>query len=55
LEDPDLDGSIILKWIFKHWDGGMDWIDMAQDRDGWRVLVSAVMNLQFHKIRGILD
>jgi hypothetical protein len=25
--------------------GGMDWIDMAQDRDRWRDLVSAVMNL----------
>jgi hypothetical protein len=25
--------------------GGMDWIDMAQDRDRWRVLVSMVMNL----------
>jgi hypothetical protein len=25
--------------------GGMDWIDMAQDRDRWRALVSAVMNL----------
>jgi hypothetical protein len=26
--------------------GGMDWIDMAQDRDRWRAVVSAVMNLQ---------
>jgi hypothetical protein len=26
---------------------GMDWIDMAQDRDRWRALVSAVMNLRF--------
>jgi hypothetical protein len=26
--------------------GGMDWIDMAQDRDRWWVLVSAVMNLR---------
>jgi hypothetical protein len=24
--------------------GGTDWIDMAQDRDGWRALVSVVMN-----------
>jgi hypothetical protein len=27
--DPGVDGRIILKWIFKEWDGGMDWIDMA--------------------------
>jgi hypothetical protein len=27
------------------WDG-MDWIDMAQDRDQWRVLVNTVMNLR---------
>jgi hypothetical protein len=26
--------------------GGMDGIDMAQDRDRWRALVSAVMNLR---------
>jgi hypothetical protein len=26
--------------------GSMDWIDMAQDRHRWRVLVNAVMNFQ---------
>jgi hypothetical protein len=25
---------------------GSDWIDMAQDRDRWRAVVSAVMNLR---------
>ena len=25
---------------------GMDWIDVAQDKDRWRALVNAVMNLR---------
>jgi hypothetical protein len=25
---------------------GMDWIDVAQDRDQWRALVNTVMNLR---------
>jgi len=33
---------------------GVDWIDLAQDRDRWRALVNAVMKtFGFHKMRGI--
>jgi hypothetical protein len=46
LEDPGVDGRIILKWIFERLDGGMDWINLAQDRDMRRALVNTVMNLR---------
>jgi len=46
LGDPGVDGRI-LRWIFRKWDvGGMDWIELAQDRGRWRTLVNAVMNLR---------
>jgi hypothetical protein len=37
LVEPDIDGRIILRWIFRKLDvgGGTDWIEMAQDRDRW--------------------
>ena len=44
LENPGVNGKIILKWIFENWDGSMDWIDLAQDGDRWSVFVNAVMN-----------
>jgi hypothetical protein len=46
LGDPGVDGRIIVKWIFKKLYGGMDWIEMAQDRERWRALVNAVMNIR---------
>ena len=46
LEDPGIDGRIILRWIFRKCCGGMDWIDLAQDRDRWRAVVNGLMNLR---------
>jgi len=46
LEDPVVDGRIILRWIFGKWDAGMDWIELAQDRDRWRALVNDLTKLQ---------
>jgi hypothetical protein len=33
MKDPGIDGSIILKRILEKCVGGMDWIDLAQDKD----------------------
>jgi hypothetical protein len=52
-EDPGGNGRIILKQIFKNCHGGINRIDVAQDRDRWRASVSAVINFGFHKMQGI--
>jgi len=47
LGDLSVSGRIILKWSFKKWNREGDWIDLAQNKDRWRALANAVINLRF--------
>jgi hypothetical protein len=53
LEDRGVGGRIILKLMLEQWDGGMDWIYVAQDTDRWRALVNTVRNFGFIKMMEI--
>jgi len=44
--DQGVDGTIIVRWVFSKWNGGMDWIDLAEYRNRWRALVNVAMNLR---------
>jgi hypothetical protein len=44
LEDQDIDGRIILIWMFRKRDGGEDWIDVAQDRDRRRAILNRIIS-----------
>ena len=46
LGDPDVNGKIILMDIQEVECGGMDLIELAQNRDSWRALVNPVMKFR---------
>jgi hypothetical protein len=52
----DVDGRIILRWIFRKWEGvvGTGWSWLRID-DRWRALVSTVRNFGFQKCGEFLD
>ena len=37
--------EVNIKTDLEKWNGGMDWIHLAPDRDRWRAIMNAVMNL----------
>ena len=47
MEDLGIDGENTIKVGLQEegW-GGVNWIELAQDRDRWRALVNAVMSLR---------
>jgi len=53
LEDPGVNGRIILKLIFKEQDVGMGWIDLAQDRAYWVCCGCGNEKFVSHKMRSI--
>jgi len=46
LGDSGVDGRMLLRWILRKWDVGVEWIGLAQDSDRMRTLVNAVMKLR---------
>jgi hypothetical protein len=46
LEEPGVDGRIILKWTLEKLEGGMNWIDLVQDSDRWRAVENAVITFR---------
>jgi hypothetical protein len=43
----------MIRWIFRKWDvGGMDWVELAQDRDRLQELVNVVMKMRVTESAG---
>ena len=46
LEEPGLDGRIILGWIFGSGIWGMEWLDLTSNRERSWAIANVVMNLR---------
>ena len=46
LENPGLVKRLILKYILRKQHKGVEWINLAQDRDRWQAFLDVVMNLR---------
>jgi hypothetical protein len=47
LEDQGVVGKMGSEWILERLAWGVDWIQLAKDRDRWLPVVRAVVNLRF--------
>jgi len=47
LGDIGMVGRVIVKWIFKNYDGGLDWINLAQNGEKLRAASNIAMDLPF--------
>jgi len=47
LEYVGVDMRMTVKWILKKIGGGVDWVDLLQNRNNLRAFVHVVMNLRF--------
>jgi hypothetical protein len=45
-KDRGVDGRMGLEWTLGRLAGGVEWVQLAQDRGRWRAVANAVMNLR---------
>jgi hypothetical protein len=46
LGNRDVGGKMGSQWLLERLAGGIEWIELAQNKDRWRPLVNTVMSLR---------